>query len=143
LQQRHMPAEEFMRLRDMTAVVTGGGTGIGRAIATVFAREGAGVVVCGRRHEPLEETVKAIGETGGQALAFSGDVTVADDVRQLLDATLAAFGKVDILVNNAGSVVSRTSVMDCSEKDWRATIDANLHSAFLCSKYMLPELIRT
>ena len=132
-----------MRLRDMTAVVTGGGTGIGRAIAVAFAREGAGVVVCGRRSEPLEQTVKAIGETGGKAIAFSGDVTVADDVRQLLDATLAAFGKVDILVNNAGSVVSRTSVMDCSEEDWRATIDANLHSAFLCSKYMLPELIRT
>jgi NAD(P)-dependent dehydrogenase (short-subunit alcohol dehydrogenase family) len=131
-----------MRLRDMTVVVTGGGTGIGRAIATLFAREGADVVICGRRAEPIDQTVKAIGEAGGKAIAVIGNVTEAGDVRQLLDATLATFGKVDVLVNNAGSVISRTTVMTCSEEDWRATIEANLHSTFMCSKYMLPELIR-
>jgi NAD(P)-dependent dehydrogenase (short-subunit alcohol dehydrogenase family) len=131
-----------VRLRGMTAVVTGAGTGIGRAIATKFAREGADLVLGGRRAEPLAETASAIEKAGGRAVAVAADVTADRDVRRLADAATDAFGKIDILVNNAGAVVSRTTVLDCSEDDWRSTVDANLHSAFLCSKHMLPELIR-
>jgi meso-butanediol dehydrogenase/(S,S)-butanediol dehydrogenase/diacetyl reductase len=127
----------------MTAVITGAGTGIGRAIAVLFAREGANTVVAGRRMEPLEKTASAIEEAGGRAVAVAADLTVRDDVRRLADVAKETFDRIDVLVNNAGAVVSRTTVLDCAEDDWRATIDANLHSAFLCSKQMLPELIRT
>jgi NAD(P)-dependent dehydrogenase (short-subunit alcohol dehydrogenase family) len=132
-----------MRLQGKVAVVTGSGTGIGRAIATLFGREGASVVVNGRRPEPIAVTTSAIEAAGGCAIAVAADVTSAAGVEQLTDAAASAFGKVDILVNNAGAVVSRTTVMDCSESDWLATIEANLHSAFMCSRSLLPELIRT
>jgi len=132
-----------MRLREKVAIVTGSGTGIGRAIAMLFGREGASVVVNGRRPEPVMLTCENIKDAGGDAIAVSADVTRADDVRRLTAAALDAYGKIDILVNNAGAVVSRTSASDCSEPDWLASITANLHSAFLCAKSALPELVRT
>lgn len=132
-----------MRLNEKVAVVTGSGTGIGRAIATLFAREGASVVVNGRRLDRITATANEITEAGGRALAVAADVTIADEVQKLTDTTVRTFGKIDILVNNAGAVVSRTSAQDCSESDWLETINANLHSAFLCSKLVLPELIKT
>ncbi len=132
-----------MRLQDTVAVVTGSGAGIGRAIAVLFAREGARVVVTGRRRHLLETTVGEIEEHGGQAVAVPVDVTSADDVRALVDATTAAFGKVDVLVNNAGAVLSRTTVQNCADEDWVRTMDVNLRGAFLCAKFMLPALVRT
>lgn len=131
-----------MRLRGKVAVVTGSGSGIGRAIATLFSREGAAIVVTGRRPEPLTATRIEIERSGGRAIEVAADVTSAEDVRRVVDSALDAFGRVDILVNNAGAVVSRTTALDCSEADWLATINANLHSAFLCSHMLLPELIR-
>src|SRR5262249_31100726 len=119
------------------------GTGIGRAIATLFGREGASVVVNGRRPEQIAMTASEIQEAGGRAIAVAADVTLADDVQRLTDAALDTFGKIDILVNNAGAVVSRTTALDCSESDWLRTINVNLHSAFLCSKSVLPELVKT
>lgn len=132
-----------MRLEGKVAVVTGAGTGIGRAIAKLFGSEGASVVVNGRRPERVSATAGEIVEAGGRAVAVAADVTSADEVRKLTDAALNRFGKIDILVNNAGAVVSRTNVQDCSESDWLKTIDVNLNSAFLCSKLALPELIKT
>ncbi|HEY6803079.1 MAG TPA: glucose 1-dehydrogenase [Pyrinomonadaceae bacterium] len=132
-----------MRLNGKVALITGSGTGIGRAIATLFAREGACVVVNGRRADRITATAADITEAGGQAIAVAGDVTSADDVQKLMDTTVRTFGKIDVLVNNAGAVISRTSVQDCSEADWLKTINANLHSAFLCSKSVLPELVKT
>lgn len=132
-----------MRLKDKVAVVTGAGTGIGRAIAKLFGSEGASVVVNGRRLERASATAGEVVEAGGRAVAVAADVTSADEVRKLTDAALDTFGKIDILVNNAGAVISRTTVQDCSEQDWVKTINANLHGAFLCSKLMLPELIKT
>ena len=132
-----------MRLKGKVAIVTGSGTGLGRGIALMFAREGASVVVNGRRPEPIEATAKAITEAGGRALAISADVTVSADIQRLIQTTVDAFGQLDILVNNAGVIVSRTSVTECPEDDWRKTIDANLTSVFLCSKYALAELIKS
>jgi meso-butanediol dehydrogenase/(S,S)-butanediol dehydrogenase/diacetyl reductase len=132
-----------MRLQGKVAVVTGSGTGIGRAIATLFGHEGASVVVNGRRPEPIAATAGKIVEAGGRAIAVAADVTSAEQVRKLADSALDTFGRIDVLVNNAGAVVSRTTALDCSESDWLETVNANLHSAFLCSKLVLPELIRT
>jgi NAD(P)-dependent dehydrogenase (short-subunit alcohol dehydrogenase family) len=132
-----------MRLKGKVAMVTGAGSGLGRGIALMFAREGASVVVNGRRPGPIEATAKAITEAGGQALAISADVTVSADIQRLIQTTLDTFGQLDVLVNNAGLIVSRTRVTDCPEDDWRKTIDANLTSVFLCSKYALPELIKS
>jgi meso-butanediol dehydrogenase / (S,S)-butanediol dehydrogenase / diacetyl reductase len=131
-----------MRLNGKVAVVTGAGTGIGRAIAGLFGREGARVVLTGRRPEPITEASEEILRTGGHALPVTADVTSAAEVQKLTQATVDTFGRIDILVNNAGSVVSRTSTQDCPESDWLKTIDLNLHSAFLCSKFALPELIK-
>lgn len=132
-----------MRLHGKTAVVTGAGTGIGRAIARLFAREGGGVVLVGRRAEPIAETKLMIEEAGGRAVAVAADVTSATDVGRLAETALHAFEGIDILVNNAGAVVSRTTVLDCEESDWLATINANLHSAFLCSQALLPHLVQS
>ncbi len=132
-----------MRLKGKVAIVTGSGSGLGRGIALMFAREGASVVVNGRRPGPIEATVKAITDAGGRAHAVSADVTVAVEIQRLIRTAVDAFGQLDILVNNAGIIVSRTSVTDCPEDDWRKTMDANLTSVFLCSKYALPELIKS
>ena len=93
-----------MRLEHKIALVTGGGTGIGEAIAKVFAREGAAVAITGRRKEQLEGVVRDIERTGKRALAIAGSVTNEADVREAVAATVRAFGHLDVLVNNAGNV---------------------------------------
>jgi len=87
--------------------------------------------------------VKEIEEAGGRAIAVTGDVTVEADVQRLTASTVDVFGRIDVLVNNAGAVVSRTSVGDCPDDGWDRTIEANLTSAFRCSRAMLPHLVRT
>jgi NAD(P)-dependent dehydrogenase (short-subunit alcohol dehydrogenase family) len=132
-----------MRLKGKVAVVTGGGTGLGRGIAVMFGREGASVVVNGRRPGPIEATAKAISDAGGRAMAVSGDVTVVADIQRMIRAAVDGFGQLDVLVNNAGIIASRSNAAECSEEDWRKTIEGNLTSVFLCSKYALPELIKS
>ena len=130
-----------MRLKGKAAIVTGAGTGFGRAIARMFALEGVCVVVNGRRPGPIEAVAKEIENTGGRAVAVSADVTNVVDVKRLIRATLDTFGRIDVLVNNAGTIFSRTPVAACPEEEWQAVIERNLTSMFLCSKYALPELI--
>ena len=132
-----------MRLKDKVAIVTGAGTGLGRAIAIMFAREGAKVALNGRRKEPLEKVAAEIAQAGGTALPCAGDVTKAADVKRMVEATVKAFGRLDILVNNAGGIPERGPVLGMSEEGFRKTLDVNLTSAFLCSKQALPELIKT
>src|SRR3989442_11423803 len=99
-----LSGETTMRLADKVAIVTGGGTGIGAAIATTFAREGARVTITGRRKEILDEVADEIAAAGGHALAVPGSVTDEADVQRAVQATLGTFGRVDVLVNNAGSL---------------------------------------
>jgi NAD(P)-dependent dehydrogenase (short-subunit alcohol dehydrogenase family) len=115
------------------ALVTGGGSGLGRAFALEFARLGAQVVVAGRRPEPLEETVGLIAGNVGEALAHPTDVRDPDQVDALVAATVERFGRVDVLVNNAaGNFVVKAE--DLSPNGWRAVVGIVLDGSFLCSR---------
>ena len=115
------------------AIVTGGGSGLGRALALELARLGAGVAVAGRRPEPLAETVRLIEARGGRGLAQPTDVRDPDAVDALVDATVSGLGRVDVLVNNAaGNFVVRAE--DLSPNGWRAVVSIVLDGAFLCSR---------
>jgi NAD(P)-dependent dehydrogenase (short-subunit alcohol dehydrogenase family) len=115
------------------AIVTGGGSGLGRALALELARLGAGVAVAGRRPEPLAETVRLIEERGGRGLAQPTDVRDPDAVDALVDATVSGLGRVDVLVNNAaGNFVVRAE--DLSPNGWRAVVSIVLDGSFLCSR---------
>ena len=132
-----------MRLKDKVAIVTGAGTGFGRAIAIMFAREGAEVLLNGRRAEPLEKAAAEIAQAGGTAFACTGDVTKAADVKRMVETAVKAFGRLDVLVNNAGGIPERGPVLGMSEAGFTKTLEANLTSAFLCSREALPELLKT
>src|SRR5215211_91034 len=115
------------------AIVTGGGSGMGRAMALEFARLGASVVVAGRRPDPLEETVALVAGAGGQAAAQPTDVRDPDQVDALVAAAVERFGRVDALVNNAaGNFVVRAE--DLSPNGWRAVISIVLDGGFLCAR---------
>ncbi|MGH9815130.1 MAG: SDR family NAD(P)-dependent oxidoreductase [Candidatus Acidiferrales bacterium] len=127
------------RLAGKVAFVTGAGTGIGRACAELFAREGARVTLAGRRREPLESAVRAIREAGGEALAVPCDVTQAMHVEQAIAATVSRFGRLDVLVNNAGALLV-ASAAETSEEEWDRLMDVNLKGAFLVSREAVKQM---
>ncbi len=129
-----------MRLEGKVAVITGGGSGIGKATAILFAREGAKVVIGNRNAEAGEATVRQIREEGGVCAFVRTDVTVAAEVQRLIDTAVQRHGGLDCLFNNAG-INMAGSVLDVSEADWDYTLDVNLKSVFLGSKYALPHLL--
>lgn len=120
-----------------TALVTGGGTGIGHAVALALARAGARVVVCGRRPEPLERTVAEVESLGARGLAVAADVSDPQDVRRVVETALARFGSIDILINNAGiSGGGRIHEHDLAE--WDSIMAVNLRGPFLLMRQVLP-----
>jgi len=120
-------------LAGKVAIVTGGGSGIGRAIALEFASAGADVVVGSRRLVVLESVAEEIRALGRRSLAVAADTTRKTDVDGLVQRTMAEFGGIDILVNNAG-ISTRTSLLDCSEGEWDRVMDVDLKGYFLCSQ---------
>ncbi len=122
-----------MKLKGKVAVVTGSGRGIGRAIAIALAKEGAKVAVDCLHHENAEAVAKEIRKHGGEALAISGDVSSAKDVKKIFDSVVKKFSRIDILVNNAG-IVHMDPLLDLKEKQWDAILDTNLKGCFLCSQ---------
>ena len=116
------------------AVVTGGGTGVGRAAALALAGEGFAVVVSGRRPEPLKEVASEIGSTGGRATAVPTDVTDPESIRALFTRTVEVFGRLDLLFNNAGMGAPAIPLEDLSVEQWRAVVDTNLTGSFLCTQ---------
>jgi len=121
------------------AVVTGAGSGIGRAAALKFAAEGWNVALVGRRLEPLAETVRLAGPDAASRLApFACDVSVPDDVAAVAAAVLDRFAHVDVLVNAAGINVPRRSFDVLSLDDWHAVLATNLHGAYYCVRAFLP-----
>lgn len=130
------------RLQDKVAIVTGGGTGIGKATAVIFAREGAKVVVCGRTPKTIAETARQVHKEGGDIVALECDVSDSGSVRTMVAETVKQFGQVDILVNNAGVRGTICTVLELSEEEWQRTIDIDAKGAWLCSKYVIPEMQR-
>lgn len=130
-----------MRLEGRIALVTGGGSGIGRATALLFAREGARVVVVGRRPEPLEETVALIRSQGRDAEARSVDVADDGTVCDAVDYTIRRFERLDILVNNAGQAPAWSPIHETSDELWSRAFEANLHGVFRMCRAALPHLV--
>jgi len=126
------------RLSGKVALITGGGTGIGRAIALAFAREGASVSVAGRRLEKLREVISEIQKQGGAGLAMECDVTRGRDVERAVKGTVERFGRLNVLVNNAG-MLHVSTVEGISEEEWDRVITVNVKGPFLMSRAVLPE----
>lgn len=130
-----------MRLQGKTAVVTGAGTGIGQAIALAFAKEGASVVVDYVGDASVaEETLSKINAMGGKSLGVAADVSNPDQVNELIQQTLAAFGKLDIFVNNAG-IEKKFAFVDYPLEEWQKIVAVNLTGAFLCSQAAARQMI--
>ena len=126
-----------MQLDGKAALITGGGSGIGRATALLFAREGAAVAVADLDKSSARAVAREIEGAGGQALAVRCDVSQAADCQHAVQETVAAFGGLDILFNNAG-IIRRASVLEISEEDWDRAMSVNVKSIYLMSKYAIP-----
>jgi NAD(P)-dependent dehydrogenase (short-subunit alcohol dehydrogenase family) len=123
-----------MAANGKVAVVTGAGTGIGKAVALALLREGYAVALAGRRREPLEQAVKDAGSAGARALAVPTDVGNPESVKNLFAQTRQKFGRLDLLFNNAGMGAPAVPMEDLSYEQWKAVLDANLTGSFLCAQ---------
>jgi NAD(P)-dependent dehydrogenase (short-subunit alcohol dehydrogenase family) len=116
------------------AIVTGSGSGIGKAVAIGLLRKGYAVSLAGRRKEPLDQTAAEAGVPPSQVLAVPTDVSSPSSVAALFEATTAAFGRLDVLVNNAGINAPARPLEDLSAEEWRSVVDVNLTGAFWCTQ---------
>ncbi|MDG6998712.1 MAG: glucose 1-dehydrogenase [Nitrososphaerota archaeon] len=130
-----------MRLEGEAALVTGGGSGIGRAVALLFAREGASVVVSDSVESAGEDTVRAIKNEGKKSAFVKGDVSKSEDAKRMVEKCLIECGKLTILFNNAGFNIFG-SVDELDENDWNRLIEVNLKGTFLVSKYAVKEMLK-
>jgi NAD(P)-dependent dehydrogenase (short-subunit alcohol dehydrogenase family) len=129
------------KLDGRVALITGGGSGVGRAVALLFSREGARVTVVDLNRNGGETTVKMIKEVGGEALFAEADISRSSQVEKAVKTSILHYGKLDVLVNNAGIDVGG-SVIELTEEAWDKVIDVNLKGVFLCSKYALAEMLK-
>lgn len=131
-----------MKLEGKVSIVTGGGRGIGLAIALSFAAEGSAVVVSGTSEDALTKAAETIRKQGGRALSLIADVADEDQVKNMVESTISEFGQIDILINNAGIAGPTALVTDVRVEDWDRTLGVNLTGAFLCAKHALPHMIK-
>lgn len=129
------------RLQDKVAVVTGGGSGLGKAMCLEFAREGSHVAVVDFVKEHAESVAKEVCDQGQEGIAFARDVTDVEAINKLADDVIKKFGRADILVTSAGVMGARTFIINTSVEDWRKTIDVNLNATFYCIKAFLPKMM--
>ncbi len=140
LSTRAHDARANQRLQDRVAIVTGGGSGIGRAIAGAFAAEGAKIVVADLKPATAEETVALIRAAGGEAIAFGADVAKAADAAATVQRAVDEFGRLDILVNNAGLSVGDT-ILDFDEAAWDLNLDVVLKGVYLHCREAVPRMV--
>jgi NAD(P)-dependent dehydrogenase (short-subunit alcohol dehydrogenase family) len=131
------------RLENKVAIVTGGGTGLGEAIAHKFAQEGARVVVNGLPGDPVQDVVQAIEAKGGFAEAFIGDVADPEQARKCVQSAIDCFGQLNILINNAGVFLASAEVDKYSIDLFDETVTKNIRSVFLMTRFAVPELQKT
>lgn len=127
------------RLKDKVAIVTGAGSGIGRAMAKLFAQEGAKVVVADYNEESAQETVQMITSAGGQAAVSKTDVSQEDQIKAMIQSAVDQFGGLDIIANNAG-VAPTGDIATTTDENWQKTIDIDLKGVFLGIKHAVPEM---
>ncbi|MEM0529292.1 MAG: SDR family oxidoreductase [Candidatus Pararuminococcus gallinarum] len=125
--------------RDRVAIITGSGSGIGKATALALAQEGMKIVLCGRTVSKLEETAKLVEEAGGKALIVSGDLRDESYIIRIVDETMEAFGRIDVLINNAGVSLAKP-VVDCTAEEFDQIMDTNMKAPFLLCKYSIPHM---
>lgn len=130
-----------MRLEHKIAIITGGGSGIGQGIALQFAKEGAYVAICGRREEPLKETVRLIEESGGEGIYAVCDVSQSEQVKDFVQTVLTKWGQIDILVNNAGVYLAH-DVTTVKEEEWDTVLNVDAKGVFLMSREVLPHMLK-
>lgn len=132
-----------MKLEGQTAIVTGGGRGIGRAVCLALAGEGADVVIAARTGKEIRETARMVERigNGSRVLVVKTDVRNEEEVKDLVSRTIQAFGRLDILVNNAGTA-HRKYLAETSAREYDEIMDTNVKGIFFCTKYALPHLLK-
>ena len=129
------------RLKDKKSLITGADSGIGRAVALAFAREGADVLVSYyNEHEDAAETRRLVEEAGRRCLLVAGDIKDATHCRKLVDEAVKTFGRIDVLVNNAAHQASFSSIEDISDEEWDITFRTNIHAMFYLTKAAVPHM---
>lgn len=128
-------------LSEQVAIITGGGRGLGRAMAQALAHAGAKVAIVARSEDQLAETADAIRQAGGTVLAVPADITDRQAVQKMVETVQQALGSIDLLVNNAGVTGKPSPIWDMEFEDWQHTFDVNLHGTFLCSVAVLKSMI--
>ena len=129
------------RLKDKVAVITGGASGIGKAIATAFVREGAKLILAARNQENLDKTVKELQAIGGTVKAVPTDVAKEQQVIDMVEETMKTFGQIDILVNNSGIGGPTCNVVDLKLADWNEILSIDLTGSMLCAREALKRMI--
>lgn len=137
-----MEGKSIFDLSDRVALVTGGGSGLGRAFCESMAKFGADVACVGRTEQKLKETVELISRFGHRAMAIKADISKPDEVEYMVNEAVAKLGTVDILFNNAGISGVPTRVGETPIEDWDRIIDINLRGVFLCMRAVLPLMVK-
>jgi NAD(P)-dependent dehydrogenase (short-subunit alcohol dehydrogenase family) len=139
--KQHISPTSSPRLIDQVVLITGAGTGIGRSTASAFAREGATVVLAGRRQAELQQVAREIVASGGSAIAMPTDVSDASAVKTLINAILDRFGQLDAAFNNAGILGATKSIVELTPEDFDATMATNTRGVWLLMKYEIEAML--